>query len=202
MMNTALFAAALIVSANAVAAPFSFDAARNQCVDAQGNPGWNHGVRGECGDFRGASLENANLNDLDLRGARFDGASLQHANFMRSNLQGATFEDADLTGAVLNGAHLEHAQLRHTRLVGANLQFVTLSGAVVDESDLRNACLYRTSFEGTDLRTAMFSQQKNLLDGARFNAAIVSSDTLPYSASELSARGVKVLGVNPLFVER
>lgn len=65
---------------------------------------------------KGASLENADLNYADARGAflvkaKLKGAWLNHADFT----------DADLTGADLSGAHLDEAKFIGAKLTDANL---------------------------------------------------------------------------------
>jgi uncharacterized protein YjbI with pentapeptide repeats len=99
---------------------------------------------------------------------------------------------ADLGKAVLTGAHLEGAVLSAARLVASHLEHATLTGATLDGADVRNACLYRTTFAGADLRTAQFSQQRAMLDGARWAQAVVQSDTLPFTPAELFRHQVEV----------
>ena len=97
---------AVIVSAvfavPAFAQSFTFDA-------VTGCSGLNAGVRGVCGDLRGADLSGADLSRLDLRGARLDGAKLVGASLQGANLAGASLENADLSRAVLTGAKLMKA---------------------------------------------------------------------------------------------
>lgn len=187
---------ALLASA-VVAAPafaqFSFDPSSGACVDAGGRPGLNLGVRGPCGDLRGADLEGAHLARLDLRGARLDGANLKGASLLGANLRGASLDHADLSRAVLSGAKLEHASLAGARLVGAHLEHAVLTSALLVGADLRNACLFRAGFEGADLRTARFSHHRALLEGARFAKALVGVDTLPFDAQELVSLDVAVV---------
>lgn len=201
-MRSLMLAAVVAVPALALAGPFHFERSVNACVDASGARGFNDADRGPCVDFSGRDLSRVNLENADLRGARFDGADLTHANLMRADLEGATFVDANLSDAVLTGAQLERTHFVGSRLVAAHLEYSSWTGAVVEQTDLRNACLYLTHFGGADLRTATFSQQRSMLDGAQFEDAIVTSHTLPYDAAELQLKGLKVLGRSPLFVER
>lgn len=192
-MNTNLLVAAVVAVAAPAFAQFHFDASSGTCVNATGQRGLNVGVRGECADFSNQNLEGQRFAG-DFRGARFDGAKLRGASFQSAQLTNASFVNADLSGAVLTGAKLEGAALGQARLVGAHLEHAKLTGASLDGADVRNACLFRTAFAGADLRTTVFSKQKFMLEGAMWDNARVSADTLPFDSTELAARHVTVLG--------
>lgn len=187
-----VIAAAVAVVAAPAFAQFSFEPSSGRCVDAEGRPGLNAGVRGPCGDLRGVDLEGANLSRLDLSGARLDGAKLKGASLQGANLRGASLENADLSKAVLSGAKLDGASLAGARLVGAHLEHAVFTRALLGAADLRNACVFRTDFGGADLRTALFSRNRAMVEGARFSRALVGVDTLPFSAQELVTLEVEV----------
>jgi len=192
-MNTnALFAAVIVVAAPAFA-QFRFDASTGTCLNASGERGLNVGVSGPCSDFSNQNLEGKRFTG-DFRGARFDGANLRGASFQGAQLSKASFIAADLGRAVLTGATLNGAKLVQTRLVGAHLEHANLDGASLEGADVRNACLFRAAFTGADLRTAVFSKQKFMLEGAVWTSALVLSDTLPFDSSELAARHVTLPG--------
>ena len=185
-------AAAVTLAAAPAFAQFSFDAATGACVDLDGKPGLNVGVRGPCADLRGQNLERADLNRLDLRGARLDGVKLMGASLQGADLRGASLANADLTRAVLTGAKLMGASLVNARLVAAHLEHAQLNDASLAGADVRNACLYRASFARADLRTAVFSSNRSLVQGALFAKALVGTGTLPFDATELAALDVEV----------
>lgn len=192
-MNTNLLVAAVVAVAGSAFAQYRFDPSTGACVNAAGERGLNVGVRGPCGDFSNQNLEGERFAG-DFRGARFDGATLKGASFRSALLSKASFVGADLTGAVLTGARLDGATLTQARLVKAHLEYAQFTGASLEGADLRNACLYHAVFSGADLRMAVFSKQKCMLEGARWENARVLADTLPFDSNELATRRVTVLG--------
>lgn len=182
-----------LLSATAFA-QFSWDASTASCRNAAGERGFNVGLRGPCGDFAGQSLAGARFESLDLRGARFDGADLTGASFLHSNLTGASFREAKLTRATLRGAQVLGAHFDGANLVRVSLEQASLSGSTFAGADLRNACLFRARFDGADVRGAQFSNDRAMITNARWSAAIVSTDTLPLSSSELATLGLIITG--------
>jgi uncharacterized protein YjbI with pentapeptide repeats len=84
-------------------------------------------------DLRGAYLFEANLKNVDFRGANLDKTQLG-----RADLRGADFRGAKLTGAYLYKADLSGADLRGAELLsktgGAELTQVRLQGARFDST--------------------------------------------------------------------
>lgn len=139
--------------------------------------------------LEGASLENVQLNDSNLWGARLKQATLRHAQFTGSILAGANFEEAelesarfegaDLRGANLRGAdmeraHLEQADLRGTNLENADLQYSSLSNiglerAVMNGINLRGATLTEADLNRATLRGANLTGAQ--LEGAQLDGA-------------------------------
>jgi uncharacterized protein YjbI with pentapeptide repeats len=191
-MNSRTLLCALAFVSTPALAQVSFDEATGACLDADGRPGFNSGV-GPCADLRGAQLGAADLSGVDLRGARLDGAHLAGAVLSRTNLRGASLDGADLTRATLTGASLEAASLKGARLTGAHLEFAVLKQAKLEGADLRSACLYRTTFADADLRAARFSRTAALLQGARWEGAVVYAQTLPFAAVDLRKQKLNVV---------
>jgi uncharacterized protein YjbI with pentapeptide repeats len=81
-------------------------------------------------DFRGADLDNANLDGLQLRHRNFDGVQADGANFRGSQLEDASFRGASLQGACLQGANLMGADLTGANFTGADVAGVTVSPKV------------------------------------------------------------------------
>jgi uncharacterized protein YjbI with pentapeptide repeats len=110
----------------------------------------------------GANLRDANLSDVDLRGASLSGARLRNANLSGALLGGTNLSAADLRGANLSGTLLGGANLNSARLGGANLSGARLSGASLSAADLRDANLSGARLSGANLCAAD-------LRGARMN---------------------------------
>jgi len=109
-------------------------------------------------DLSGASMKKAGLGRANLAGARLAGVDLSRANL----------EGADLSGAILAGANLTDARLRGARLAGCDLTGATLDGALFTRADLSGtkaagARGKGTSFSGARLERADF-------EGAVFEA--------------------------------
>jgi len=86
------------------------------------------------GSLRGAHLENALLDRLDMTGANLGRATFCGASLRQTSLRGATLEAADLCGTNLQEADLRDAILTHALLEAANLH-----GAQVSHSELCRA---------------------------------------------------------------
>lgn len=94
----------------------------------------------------GHSLEGANFNQADLRELNFRGARLSGAFFIATDLRRSIFYEADLRGAWLCFAKLQEADFFRAELQGANfsharLQQAQLAGAIVKETNFAYAKL-------------------------------------------------------------
>lgn len=112
--------------------------------------------------------------NLDLRGARLDGADLRNAS-----LEGMSLWESCLTGVNLERAYISGSDFRHAYLEGANLRWsqvsesvlagatlrqanmkgvrmykVHLTESVLLSADLRGACLEKVDLRGASLRLA------------------------------------------------
>ncbi len=115
-------------------------------------------------DLRGANLQGAILDRVDLRGRDFKGANLYRASAIGANLTHCRLDLADLRWADLRLANLAEismtgAILDGARLQGAHLQLARATGASFRRASLRGASLYRiqarsASFENADLSYA------------------------------------------------
>jgi len=104
-------------------------------------------------EFKGFCLENANIS-----GASFVGASIEKADFSQSNLTDANFENAVLY----------KASFRNTDLSRANL-----SGLTVEDADFSGAAIVRANFSNSKLKSAQFSRSK--IDRCNFSKADLES---------------------------
>ncbi len=73
-----------------------------------------------------ASLDGANLKQVDLQGANLRWANLEGCNLTGANLRFANFEGANLKGAKLCEANLYGTNLRNTDMEGAILTKIKL----------------------------------------------------------------------------
>jgi uncharacterized protein YjbI with pentapeptide repeats len=132
-------------------------------------------------------LSNVFLDDLNLRGCRFDAANLQLAGLQRTNLSSAklrfadmsmaSLQEADLMGAecqfcILSGAHLQGADLRLTNLIFSEVYSANLRDAKLIETTLLNARL-----DGSDLRGAVLVNIK-IGAGATFTNCVFDSSSI------------------------
>jgi uncharacterized protein YjbI with pentapeptide repeats len=105
-------------------------------------------------DFEYAELEDASLDSAQLRGASFYRTQLQGASLNNAYLQGTSLDDAELQGAKLNGAQLQGASLNHAELQNAVLNGAQLQGASLDRSRLEGASLTDGGLQGVSLKDA------------------------------------------------
>mgnify|MGYP001472500146 CR=1 FL=1 len=111
---------------------------------------------------------NADLEGVDLSGARLAKCDLSGANLRDCVFTGARLVGANLSGADLSGAVLIDVQAAGSNLQGANLTCADLSGAFLANANLRGCNLTETKFEGTQLSGAD-------LTGATSDGAILES---------------------------
>ncbi|MEM1161441.1 MAG: pentapeptide repeat-containing protein [Pseudomonadota bacterium] len=91
-------------------------------------------------------------------------------NLRNTNLRRADLSKLDLRRALLTGARMEGADLSGARMEGANLFGARLEGADLSGADLKSADLNRCTIARTRLRSADFTEAKNLSQDA-VNAA-------------------------------
>ena len=125
-------------------------------------------------------LANADMRNLDLRGAELYLSDLSGADLRSANLNEAILATADLTGAVLTSASLQKASLYGADLSGANLAKANLNkailiGANLTDADLTEASLYNAVLIGTNLSGADL-KGANLQNANLFHADLSSSD--------------------------
>lgn len=131
---------------------------------------------------KGASLDYADLSEINLSSIKFDGVSLVAVDFSRSELRGCSFARTDLVAAKFNYAdasgasfinsdlltasfecaNLETAYFRSTRFEsadfsGSNLWGATFLNSCASRAIMSCANIYDTDFTGTDLKTVDFS---------------------------------------------
>jgi uncharacterized protein YjbI with pentapeptide repeats len=107
--------------------------------------------------LEGVDLTEADLTNINLRGAKMISAILNYANLSGadlsdSNLRVAEIMETNLRGANLSGADLSYAKLENADLSGANLSNTVLTETNFRASDLteahfNDAFLYETDFQ-------------------------------------------------------
>lgn len=98
------------------------------------------------GSLRGAKLEKAHLQGVNLDGADLQGANLMDAyvpmaGLRRANLQGANMFDVKLGMTYLPEANLQSANLMRARLLEADLRGANLQGVCLAYANLEKAKL-------------------------------------------------------------
>jgi uncharacterized protein YjbI with pentapeptide repeats len=121
-------------------------------------------------DLRGANLRRADLIGINLTDADLSTATLSGADLTRSKLVGVKLLRADLSKSLLSFADLKGADLTSANLRGADLSRTELMGAVLAGADLTGARLCNADLSGCDLRRA------SLKNADLTNANLTGSD--------------------------
>ena len=111
-------------------------------------------------DLRGANLKRADLTGADLRGANLIGAQLAEADLTRADLRGARLTKADFYAARLFKATLDNAEAGGTYFRRADMTEADCSGADLTKADLREVNLRNGSMSGATLLGADLSFAK------------------------------------------
>ncbi len=180
------------------------------------------------GDFAGAIMDEADLTFADLRGANFgcgvsptklvgdappekctklrgavfDGAQLQAANFRQAQLVGATFFGTDL-----RAASLDHAQMAASIIGGARLTAAVLDGADIRVARISSSDLRAASFDHAHLDGAIFRNDQ--LQGANLRFATLegtdfvdsffwrASTTQPFASARVARPNTELIHLSP-----
>ena len=81
-----------------------------------------------------------------------------------ANLKGADLECADLEGVNLKGADLEYANLKYADLEGANLEDANLEGANLKDANLEDA---KTTMCKVNFSSSEYKQAKQFIEGLK-----------------------------------
>ena len=133
------------------------------------------------------SLQNANMAE-----ARLNGARMALADLMLADLRQAELGSADLRGARLVKANLSEAKLTNAKLVGADLSAAILERTRLDGADLTDAVLEGWRLDGVILDDAVFSRGASLARARISSMARVKLEEADLSHADL--RGVKLDG--------
>ena len=130
-------------------------------------------------NISGAQFENADLRNSGLKNAiceydnylrlNFKGAKLNNLQLERFRLLSANLEGANLEGANLKQAFITHSNFQNANLVNAQFDSAYILRANFDNTNLKNI-----SFEGTTFSLVLLKNTN--LAGANFKNAIFKSD--------------------------
>lgn len=109
------------------------------------------------GNFLGANLNGAELNNANLAHTNFRGAILTDADLSESNLSYANFSGADLSGA-----YLESANLRYADFHKGSLALTTLISTDLSHANLCHTTVTHANFSGATVAQALFSQNAGM----------------------------------------
>ena len=135
-------------------------------------------------------LRGADLREADLRGACLREADLSEAILSEADLSEAILSEVDLRGADLSEAILSKAYLSEADLRGAYLSEANLSEANLSEANLRRANLRGANLRGAYLRRAYLSEA---------NLSEVNLSEVDLSGADLreaDLRGANLSGAN------
>jgi len=102
-------------------------------------------------DLTEATLQGANLREVNFQGVLLEDANLQRANLREANLQEANLRKANLKRANLTEANLKRAYLFNANLRGAFLTRADLQEAYLFNANLQRAILARADFRNSDV---------------------------------------------------
>jgi len=115
----------------------------------------------QAADLRGCVLKTSTLRDVDLYGARFDGASLARADLRKRDLR-----DVIADGAAMADVRFDQARLDGISMVGADLRRASFRAACLQGADLRGADLRGADFTGADIADLDTSGAIGLVPGS------------------------------------
>ena len=103
--------------------------------------------------FVDVNLTGATLCDADCTFAKFERVRIGNAHFKGITLTEATLSNMELVGVVLAKENLQSAKLHQVDMSGANLESANLRGAELFDVTLRNAILRNVVLDNAKVRT-------------------------------------------------
>jgi uncharacterized protein YjbI with pentapeptide repeats len=131
-------------------------------------------------DFTGANFQSASLDNAQLDRASFDGAQLQGVSLDGARLKGASLGCAQISSRDILCAQLQGALLDAAQLQGASLHGAQLQGASLYEAQLQGAQLYGAQLQGASLVGAQL--QGAALERAQLQGAVLDGAQLQGAA--------------------
>ena len=163
---------------------------------------WHHNGRLQLRQarFRGASLEKSHLADIDLTGADFSATLMRSATLDGADLEQADFTAADLTGtsfvaAAASQAKFSEALLEDSRFTRATLRFANFTEALLEHADFAAADLWGARFDRAEARAATF-ENAILREASLEGADLVGADFRGAQLQNANLAGASLRGVN------
>jgi uncharacterized protein YjbI with pentapeptide repeats len=135
-------------------------------------------------DLKGAKLSGISIERMDLEGSNFEGAALKKAklwdcrlpktNFARADLQEVNLDFSNCEGASFEGARLVRCSASMAHFNGANLRGADLTGADLSSAHLLGADLTDARLDRVDFERASHDAQ------TRFPAGFTPPDTMSF----------------------
>jgi hypothetical protein len=114
----------------------------------------------EDADVTGADFTGATLTDSSLSGTNFSGAILRRATISNVTAYGAVFDNADLTGAIIANCTMSDASFRRVTAHNAALENVVLFRADLSDADFTKAAWGEVRGQDTNLTGVEFTGVK------------------------------------------
>ncbi len=183
------------------------DTLRPHVDSADVAPSWWHAESGAArlhgAVLRGASLQDAVLDGVDLTRADLSDSALRSASLRAACLEGASLARADLTGADLAGvraseADLQDALLEDARFAGAVLRFARLGGALLEHADFTDADLWGARLDSAEMPYATLrravAQEASMVGADLSGANLEEADLRKADLSGAKLRGADLRG--------
>jgi len=135
------------------------------------------------------SLANADLREVDGRGAPLQGVDLQKADLRRADLSRADLSEADLSDAILSWADLEGANLSDAILRKADLTMAFLSGV-----DMTRANLLMANLSGANKLDKLSHRDEDSV--CLRQAVLIGANLTGANLVRADLRGAKLSGAN------
>lgn len=100
--------------------------------------------------FEGADLSNAEIKNVDLTDANFAGSNLYYTNFKNSNLTDTFFYETDLSYTNIKNVNLTRAKFKKANLYYTDLTGANLSDAVFEDSKFCNTTMPDGTLNNSD----------------------------------------------------
>jgi len=157
-------------------------------------------------NFRGANLRKARLGGANLTNAKLSGAKLTRARLRGANLTTAKLIGANLSGADLSGADLTDANLSNANFIGASLGGANLAGANLFQANLSSADLSGADFSMARLGGTVFgdndlSEVRGLDAVVHLRPSTIGIDTIYRSQGKIPQVFLRGAGVPDNFIE-
>lgn len=134
--------------------------------------------------FKDSALKNSHVQKSDLKTANFENADLVNTQFRDVNLDAASFDGANMANTLIKNSSALKMSARNADFTRAVLSDAVLSGADLQNADFLNIVCNKCVFDGANLQKARLVQ--DLIVGASFAGADLQNADLSQSRFEKS----------------